>query len=277
MTEDQRQPRQVSRFELFTGFLMVGLFGFGGIGAAIYHVVVERRKWLSADDYATLLGLGQVLPGASLINITTILGDRNHGPMGALVALDVTHVSRGILVGAFDHEDPRYERAETFVQTRVPYLAYAQPDWAPPVYLAMRANLGVLECWDVPNEFRRGALAFTDRAYRGEAYVAEGEGVARAEEAGNHRAAVVIELARIAGAGERIGRARRSVIACRCGVIARRGIGTCCGIHAGVVVLLDVGVAALLGLRCGAGGHRDGQPQHPEPPTHHGSPLHREP
>ena len=80
-------PKQVSRFELFTGFLMVGLFGFGGIAAAIYHIVVERKQWLTARDYAAVLGLGQVLPGANLVNITAVIGDRFGGLWGAVLAL----------------------------------------------------------------------------------------------------------------------------------------------------------------------------------------------
>ena len=81
------RPERVSHFDLFTGFLMVGLFGFGGIAAAIYHVVVERRKWLSAREYAAVLGLGQVLPGANLVNITAVIGDRFGGLSGAVLSL----------------------------------------------------------------------------------------------------------------------------------------------------------------------------------------------
>ncbi len=85
--EPHVRPQHVSHFELFTGFLMVGLFGFGGIAAAIYHVVVERRKWLSAREYAAVLGLGQVLPGANLVNITAVIGDRCGGLTGAVLSL----------------------------------------------------------------------------------------------------------------------------------------------------------------------------------------------
>lgn len=87
MTPEHEPPKHVSHIELFTGFLMVGMFGFGGIAAAIYHVVVERKKWLSARDYAAVLGLGQVLPGANLINITAVIGDRFGGLSGALLSL----------------------------------------------------------------------------------------------------------------------------------------------------------------------------------------------
>ncbi len=87
MTPDQNPPRDVTRLDLLTGFLLVGLFGFGGIAASSYHVIVERRRWLTPKQYASTLGLGQVLPGANLINMTTIIGDRFHGAAGAAIAL----------------------------------------------------------------------------------------------------------------------------------------------------------------------------------------------
>lgn len=77
----------VSAWNLFTGFLMVGTFGFGGIATALFHVVVEQRRWLTVEEYASTLGLGQVLPGANLINLATMIGDRFQGARGALLAL----------------------------------------------------------------------------------------------------------------------------------------------------------------------------------------------
>ena len=66
---------------------MVGLFGFGGIAASFYHVAVERRKWLSVDEYAQTLAVGQILPGASLMNMSTIVADRFHGVLGVVCAI----------------------------------------------------------------------------------------------------------------------------------------------------------------------------------------------
>jgi chromate transporter len=78
---------EVSHWDLFTGFLAVGMFGFGGIAAALFHVVVEKRRWLTPEEYTSTLGLGQVLPGANLINFATMVGDRFQGVAGALLAL----------------------------------------------------------------------------------------------------------------------------------------------------------------------------------------------
>ncbi|HWG06965.1 MAG TPA: chromate transporter [Beijerinckiaceae bacterium] len=81
------EDKAVSRSDLFSGFLLVGMFGFGGIATAIFHVVVERRRWLTGEEYTSTLALGQVLPGANLINLTTMVGDRFQGAFGALIAL----------------------------------------------------------------------------------------------------------------------------------------------------------------------------------------------
>lgn len=96
-----------SLWNLFTGFLLIGMFGFGGIAAAMFHVVVERRHWMSVEDYASSLGLSQVLPGASLINMGTIIADRYRGLLGVVVALTGVMVMPIVilllLVTSYDH------------------------------------------------------------------------------------------------------------------------------------------------------------------------------
>jgi chromate transporter len=77
----------ISRLELFMGFVIIGLMGFGGVATAARYVIVEKRKWLSELDYANILGIGQVLPGGNIINMTIILGDRAHGIIGTCIAL----------------------------------------------------------------------------------------------------------------------------------------------------------------------------------------------
>lgn len=84
---DAAERPDVTRFDIFTGFFLVGMFGFGGIAAAMHHVIVERRRWLNDQEYASVLGLGQVLPGANLVNMATIVGDRFGGFAGAVMAL----------------------------------------------------------------------------------------------------------------------------------------------------------------------------------------------
>ncbi len=80
-------PRRPTAGELFTGFLEIGLYGFGGLAAIARHVLVEKRKWLNEQDYAALFGLCQALPGGNVINVATILGDRFAGLKGACAAV----------------------------------------------------------------------------------------------------------------------------------------------------------------------------------------------
>jgi hypothetical protein len=97
----------------------------------------------------------------------------------AWIASDIASVSGTILADTFTHEDPVIVRAPEFTHARVPSVGYRSPDWAPPVYLAMRANTGVIDCWAVPQGFPKGAVAKGAEGYRGEAWVAEGSGTAR--------------------------------------------------------------------------------------------------
>ena len=52
--------------EVFAAALGLGLTSFGGPIAHLGYferVYVERRRWLSADDYAGLVALCQMIPG----------------------------------------------------------------------------------------------------------------------------------------------------------------------------------------------------------------------
>jgi chromate transporter len=77
----------VSRSELCRGFLKIGLCGFGGVAAWARRVVVEERAWLSEREYASLLGVGQILPGPNTANLAVMIGDRFQGARGALIAV----------------------------------------------------------------------------------------------------------------------------------------------------------------------------------------------
>lgn len=73
--------------ELAVGFLEIGLLGFGGVAAIARHVIVEKRRWLDDRDYAAVLAVGQILPGANTVNAAVLIGDRFRGIPGAFVAV----------------------------------------------------------------------------------------------------------------------------------------------------------------------------------------------
>ncbi|PTM39210.1 chromate transporter [Bosea sp. 124] len=72
---------------LFTGFLKIGLMGFGGVGPIARHVIVTERGWLDDRAYAQLLGVCQALPGANTVNAAVMIGDRYRGALGALTCV----------------------------------------------------------------------------------------------------------------------------------------------------------------------------------------------
>jgi chromate transporter len=91
---------------LFLGFLLVGMFGFGGVLPWARRMVVEQRRWLTAAEFTDMLGLCQFLPGGNIMNVTIALGARFHGAVGSVAAfsgLMAAPVATVILLGvAYD-------------------------------------------------------------------------------------------------------------------------------------------------------------------------------
>jgi chromate transporter len=75
-----------TRAELFLAYIRIGLTGFGGVNAWARQLLVEQRGWLSEQEYAEILGVGQVLPGPNALNCAIGVGARFHGAAGAALA-----------------------------------------------------------------------------------------------------------------------------------------------------------------------------------------------
>jgi chromate transporter len=83
-------PRDVSRVKLrhiARTFLGIGLasFNLAALGEA-KGWVTEKRRWFTDDEYMQGLGLAQLLPGATTVNLSSYLGFRLRGLPGASVA-----------------------------------------------------------------------------------------------------------------------------------------------------------------------------------------------
>lgn len=76
-----------SRSGLFLAFLKIGVCGFGGVASWAYRVIVEERAWLNEEEYAEMLGVASILPGANTVNLAVLLGDRSFGFFGSVIAL----------------------------------------------------------------------------------------------------------------------------------------------------------------------------------------------
>ena len=73
--------------ELFSGFMKLGLMGFGGVLPLAHQLVVEDRKWLDEDSFTNLLGVCQLLPGGNIINMAVAIGHQFQGTKGAISAV----------------------------------------------------------------------------------------------------------------------------------------------------------------------------------------------
>ncbi|MGH6923141.1 MAG: chromate transporter [Propylenella sp.] len=73
--------------DLFLGFSGIAIMGFGGVLPWARRMLVERRAWLSDDEFAELLSLCQFLPGGNIINLAIVVGQRMRGLPGAIVSV----------------------------------------------------------------------------------------------------------------------------------------------------------------------------------------------
>ncbi|HEY6896073.1 MAG TPA: chromate transporter [Rhodocyclaceae bacterium] len=76
----------VSLGQLFRGFCLIGLSGFGGVLPWARRYLVERYRWLAPEEFAALLGLCQIMPGPNVMNLAVVVGARFQGRRGAVVA-----------------------------------------------------------------------------------------------------------------------------------------------------------------------------------------------
>jgi chromate transporter len=81
------QP-SVPLIDLFLQFLFVGAVSFGG-GIIAYEriLLVEKRKWLNADQFMAYLAISQTMPGLNSVNLAVLTGDYLRGMKGSIVAL----------------------------------------------------------------------------------------------------------------------------------------------------------------------------------------------
>ena len=76
-----------SKRELFVAFSSLSLQGFGGVLPVAQRVLVERRRWLTKEQFVEMLAVSQVLPGPNVVNLALMFGDRCFGLRGAFAAL----------------------------------------------------------------------------------------------------------------------------------------------------------------------------------------------
>jgi chromate transporter len=94
---------RVSVFQLFGCFLKLGCISFGGPVAHLGFFrteFVQRRGWMTDEEYADLVALCQFLPGPASSQVGYAIGLREGGLMGGMAAwLGFTLPSAGLMIG----------------------------------------------------------------------------------------------------------------------------------------------------------------------------------
>jgi len=99
--DPQTEPGGVSCASLSWTFLLIGLMGFGGVQVPAHLMIVERRRWLSEAEFSALLGVGQILPGGNMMNVSVMIGDRFQGLRGSFICIGaLLSAPLVILIGA---------------------------------------------------------------------------------------------------------------------------------------------------------------------------------
>jgi chromate transporter len=72
--------------EIFLAFTKISLTSFGGgLSGWMMREFVQRRRWLSEDEFLSGLALAQGFPGVNVVNLAIWIGFRLRGSKGATV------------------------------------------------------------------------------------------------------------------------------------------------------------------------------------------------
>jgi chromate transporter len=71
---------------LFFAFARMSLAGFGGVLAFARRGIVERHRWMTADEFNETYALCHFLPGPNIVNLSVVFGSRFRGIPGGIAA-----------------------------------------------------------------------------------------------------------------------------------------------------------------------------------------------
>ncbi len=76
-----------SRTDLFWSFTWLALQGFGGVLAVVQRELVEKKRWMTREQFVEDWAVAQIMPGPNVVNLSMMIGGRYFGLPGALSAL----------------------------------------------------------------------------------------------------------------------------------------------------------------------------------------------
>jgi chromate transporter len=85
LLDDHPRPHSVG--DLFLSFTMLALQGFGGVMAVVQRELVEKKRWMTREEFIEEWAVAQIMPGPNVVNIALMIGGRYFGLPGAMAAL----------------------------------------------------------------------------------------------------------------------------------------------------------------------------------------------
>jgi chromate transporter len=87
MTPSEPSGPRVTSLDLFFAFTRITLVSFGGVLFWCRRLIVERRQWLTEQEFVELVALAQLMPGVNGINLAVMIGYRFCRWAGAAASL----------------------------------------------------------------------------------------------------------------------------------------------------------------------------------------------
>ena len=79
--------RPQSLGDLFISFTLLALQGFGGVLAVVQRELVEKKRWMTREEFVEEWAVAQIMPGPNVVNLSLMIGARYFGFKGAMAAL----------------------------------------------------------------------------------------------------------------------------------------------------------------------------------------------
>ena len=95
MSNTLARPRSCT--DLFVSFMWMALQGFGGVLAVVQRELVDKKQWMTRDQFVEDWSVAQALPGPNVINLSIMIGAREFGWRGALAAIGGLLLVPGVL------------------------------------------------------------------------------------------------------------------------------------------------------------------------------------
>ena len=67
--------------------LFRSLQGFGGVLAVVQRELVEKKRWMTREEFVEDWAVAQIMPGPNVVNLSLMIGSRYFGFKGAMAAL----------------------------------------------------------------------------------------------------------------------------------------------------------------------------------------------